>query len=764
MTEQKELYATFDEDYAAGCCRGDIPGCASACPFLLDVRDFISKTTRGSLDAAVKTYRNAVIFPRIVAEICPAPCQDVCPRGKVDTSIDLHSLERTAVKLARSLDPINFNVPAKKQTVAVIGAGVSGLACAIRLAAKKYSVTVFEKSDRIGGHLWDIMDPEIFMDDFATQGKYVSYELKLNHEIKSLDEVKDFDVVYIATGKGGENFGLTADGDGNPVGGPDGVFIGGGVLGADTVWAIVQAANAAINMEKHIMTGFMKFPPEKRRDTRIDIQTELIEASPKIQPDEHGVYTKEQAKEEAARCLRCDCSRCLDKCEFMQYWRLYPKQIANFMAFGLGDMNLEPKSHNRMVNACTGCGVCQEVCPHDVPNGDQMMAVRRRMYEKKMIPPAYHYYWVNDMEEACSEDAYLLLPPADGSQPKYLLFPGCQLGASDPRYPKALYELMLKAEPATGLLLTCCGAPAYWAGDKQRHQELLDDIRQVWQEQGRPTIVCACLTCLRLFRQYAPDLDSVSLYQVLADAKLELPQYGDKEYALVDPCAAKFIADSRESVQKLLEQMNVPNQVLYPNIKEMPCCSFGGNVYGADPGMAKQMRKNRVEADPRPYITYCSNCRDIFAGEGKETVHLLDLLTGLNDGNRPAPHISQRRANRIKAKALALNKEVSMPKPMFELDIPEDVQAHMDECLIYEADVCKVIAYSEENNSKFVDDNGVCIGHLAIGLPTIWVEYKKLAEGRYKVYDCYMHRMTVIEPDRDYSDCINNVLEEKVNG
>lgn len=212
-----------------------------------------------------------------------------------------------------------------------------------------------------------------------------------------MDELKDFDAVYIATGEGGNNFGLSADENGNPLNGPKGVFIGGRVLGADTAWAIAQGAEAAINIEKHFMTGAMAFTPERSRTTRLHVFTDGVAPQQRTVGTDNGHYTKEEAINEAKRCLRCDCSHCQDHCEFLQYYRYNPRQVANFTAFGLADMNLEPKSHNRMVNSCTDCGVCKEMCPFDIDNGTQLLAARREMFESKKIPPAYHYYWIRDM-------------------------------------------------------------------------------------------------------------------------------------------------------------------------------------------------------------------------------------------------------------------------------------------------------------------------------------------------------------------------------
>ncbi len=742
---------TFNEFYPDECCRGESPTCACACPFHVDVRDFNNKLGRGNLDAAFKTFRNAVVFPRIVAELCPQPCAAHCTRGGIDESIDLLSLERAAVANARSRDPINFNVPPKNEKIAVIGAGISGLTCAIKMASKRYQVTVFEKTDRIGGKLWEEMESEVFLDDIATQGKYSSYQVVFNQEITSLDEVKDFDAVYIATGEDGESFGLSADQDGNPLNGPKGVFIGGRVLGTKAVYDIAAGAEAAINIEKYLKTGAMKFRPERPSETRLHVYTANVEKKARVAAADGQAYSKEEAIEEANRCLRCDCSRCQDTCEFLQYYRYFPKQVANFTAFGLDDKNLEPRSHNRMVNSCTNCGVCAEVCPYSIDNGTEMLAARQEMCERKKIPPAYHDYWLRDMDHGTSEQAALYFPVPDGKAAKYLFFPGCQLGASDARYPKAAYDLLRQAEADTAVLLSCCGAPALWAGRADLHQQVLAKTREQWQQAGQPVMVCACLTCLRLMREFLPEIEAVSLYQVLAEAdNLQLPDYqGAAEHALVDPCSAKFDGQARPDTCRLLEKMHMPYDLLYEDIKEMPCCGFGGNIEGANPGLAKTMRSNRVNADERPYIAYCANCRDIFASEGKPIVHMIDLLAGLDDGRRPSPHLSDRRKNRIKARALFTNEKITQEEPQIKLVYSDEVAREMDEAFIFEEDVRQVIEYCERSGNKFVDDEGRSIGHLLIGLPTVWVEYQPTRANEYQVTDCYMHRMTIMEENRE---------------
>ena len=93
---------------------------------------------------------------------------------------------------------------------------MSGLACALRLTAKKYDVTLYEKTDRLGGQLWDLLPSDIFLEDIRRQFQFENYALHLSTEIKDIKEVvnQGFEALYIATGKGGLDLGTPDSGNG----------------------------------------------------------------------------------------------------------------------------------------------------------------------------------------------------------------------------------------------------------------------------------------------------------------------------------------------------------------------------------------------------------------------------------------------------------------------------------------------------------------------------------------------------------------------
>ena len=192
------------------CLQKEVPFCAAECPFHLDVLDFIEKMKRGGFRGAFKTYRDTVGFPLIASSLCHEPCKGVCPRRDPDSAIELGMLEKACISFTTDRSPTDYNLPMKKKKIAVIGAGISALACALRLCMKKYEVEIFEATDRIGGYLWELLAPEVFLADFEEQFKHENYVLHLNTKIMTPEDLSglSFDAVYAAAGDGGADFGL----------------------------------------------------------------------------------------------------------------------------------------------------------------------------------------------------------------------------------------------------------------------------------------------------------------------------------------------------------------------------------------------------------------------------------------------------------------------------------------------------------------------------------------------------------------------------
>ena len=61
----------------------------------------------------------------------------------------------------------------------------------------------------------------------------------------------------------------------------------------------------------------------------------------------------------------------------------------------------------------------------------------------------------------------------------------------------------------------------------------------------------------------------------------------------------------------------MPYHILHEDMHTLPCCGFGGNIEGPNLAAAQAAAKAHISSEPRPYLAYCVNCRDVFAGAGK---------------------------------------------------------------------------------------------------------------------------------------------------
>ena len=730
--------------YLGGCFHGEPASCSYACPFRLDLRAFLKKLAKGRFDAAYKDLAALIPFPEIVCRICPQPCRGACQCSTVlgGESIEVRTLERACVDYAKRREPTVYAVPPKAERIAVVGAGLAGLSLALTLLRKKYQVTVFEKEAAYGGDLSSFDDAEELCAAIEFQFSKEKPEFVFNREIASLDELADFDAVFLATGADGADFGLKESWNSELYyTSAPGVFLGGALVGLDTVEGMAAAVRAARSIEAYLQTKNPENAAEAwdMKNACRYVPHDGTEPSPATKATgENGRYTAEEAKTEAARCMQCSCDGCMQVCELMQKYKKAPPRVAS-------DVLLDGESRNSVSTAaitretwsCNLCGRCAEKCSEQTDVGGMLQISRARRVEGNLYPPAIHSYWLREMDFAAGEGALTI--PGEGN---YVFFPGCRLGAVNPDYVLKSYALLRETQGA-GLVLNCCGIPAYWAGEQKMFEAHLAALRGIWEQLGKPTFVLACASCGKVFSHWLPEIPVISLYELLPPECAVKP--GEiREAAVFDPCAAAKFPEMQQAVRGLTAASGAAVSAFSSDGK---CCGFGGHMQLANPALYRQIVENRTAETELPYVAYCTNCRETFRAAGKESLHVLDLYFGLQTGD---PTLEEKRRNSIVLKKTLMEHNgmgtfAAETKPWDALNITVSVSlaAKMDGMLIPLRDVKQVIYRAEERGTGFANAAGELLVCGELEAVTVWAKVKKLGENVYELLDVYSHRMRV---------------------
>ncbi len=128
--------------------------CVTACPTSIDIPLFIRQIATGTPAAAAKTIFAQNILGGMCARVCPTEtlCEEACVREMAEGKpVEIGRLQRFATDhMMDQPHPFTRAAPTGK-TIAVVGAGPAGLACAHRLAMKGHAVEVFDARPKGGG-------------------------------------------------------------------------------------------------------------------------------------------------------------------------------------------------------------------------------------------------------------------------------------------------------------------------------------------------------------------------------------------------------------------------------------------------------------------------------------------------------------------------------------------------------------------------------------------------------------------------------------
>jgi glutamate synthase (NADPH) small chain len=140
---------------AARCMNCGIPYCHTGCPVNNQIPDWNDLVYMGAWEEASRNLHSTNNFPEFTGRVCPAPCEASCTLNIRDNPVTIKTIECAIVDRAYEQGWVKPEPPSRRtgKTVAVVGSGPAGLACAQQLARAGHDVHVYEKHARPGGLL-----------------------------------------------------------------------------------------------------------------------------------------------------------------------------------------------------------------------------------------------------------------------------------------------------------------------------------------------------------------------------------------------------------------------------------------------------------------------------------------------------------------------------------------------------------------------------------------------------------------------------------
>ena len=185
-------------------------GMTSGCPLHNLVPEWNDLVYMGNWEQAYHRLKKTNSFPEFTSRVCPALCEAACTCGLNGDAVATKENEYAIIEKAYEGGYAKARPPKTRtgKRVAVIGSGPAGLAAADQLNKRGHSVTVYERSDRVGGLLmYGIPNMKLEKGIVERKIKIMEEEgvtfltgMDVGRNVKAEELLKDYDRVVLACG------------------------------------------------------------------------------------------------------------------------------------------------------------------------------------------------------------------------------------------------------------------------------------------------------------------------------------------------------------------------------------------------------------------------------------------------------------------------------------------------------------------------------------------------------------------------------------
>ena len=367
--------------------------CFRACPARMNIPLMIRQIKNRQFEEAIVTVKKNIALPAVLGRICSVPCEKGCHRKSYDDAVSICALKRYVadVDLAQK-SPFRPDVELKSgKTVAILGAGPTGLSAAYYLIQYGHACFVYDQNPLPGGMLRygvsedilprTVLDAEI--DRIAELGVEFFMERSLGKNLGWEKLQKNYDAVVVAVGTFNselfDNIEISLTGKGISIDRKTfetsipGVFAGGNAV-SESRMAIRASAHGIFMAESvdQFLAGETVTGPARRFTSilgkvRESDTVELIKEAEGHQRlfyeggFEKG-YSAEEAVLESSRCFGCDCRK-PNSCKLRQYAEEYEANQRKFH-FSKRKSLTKVIQHELVIyepGKCIKCGLCVQI-------------------------------------------------------------------------------------------------------------------------------------------------------------------------------------------------------------------------------------------------------------------------------------------------------------------------------------------------------------------------------------------------------------------
>ena len=184
-----------------------IAPCQEGCPIHQDITRYLQLAGAGEFEQALEVILNKNPLPFITGTICAHNCMSKCTRNFYESPVDIRRTKLEAAEGGFRAVMAKLKAPeiTSDKKAAVVGGGPAGLAAAYFLARGGVKVTLFEKEEKMGGVVRNVI-PGFRISDSAIDNDVklvaaMGVEMVNGREITDIEELKkDYDYVVLAVG------------------------------------------------------------------------------------------------------------------------------------------------------------------------------------------------------------------------------------------------------------------------------------------------------------------------------------------------------------------------------------------------------------------------------------------------------------------------------------------------------------------------------------------------------------------------------------